>query len=74
MTGEKFFEVFVRERRKRGRAPLELVAGYKHSHWIFALKKCAKLRKTCDEVILRTLTVTDEVRTRRSRQETEGAV
>lgn len=61
MRGERTYEVWARAKRKSGTGPLELVACYHGRYWQFAVKKAAKLRKTSGEVVLRELTVTDEV-------------
>lgn len=71
MLGDKCYEVYFREKRKRGRAPLELAEVYKASHWQFAVKHAARLRRKHAEVVLREVTVTSETVTRSPQKKQE---
>lgn len=64
MTGDTHYEVHARDKRKSGRAPLELKAAFRAAHWQFALKAAARLRKKSAEVVVRKVVVADEVRYR----------
>jgi hypothetical protein len=64
VTGDTHYEVHARAKKKSGRAPLELRAAFRASHWQFALKAATKLRGQSAEVVVRKVVVTDEVRYR----------
>lgn len=74
MKGDKVYEVHYREKRKRGRAPLELDSVFKASHWQFAMKRAARLRAKHAEVVLREVTVTSETITRAPKKNPETGV
>ncbi len=64
MKGDTHYEVYAREKRKKGRAPLELRAAFRAKHWQFAMKAAARLRPKSSEVVVCTVVVADEVRYR----------